>query len=351
MVRKYVPKNQFPKLNPDQRAMIVDLKRQQEMGDRTWNNCSIAREVDCDPKTVRNVWNKWIESKKVTSVKQKGAKRILNDHQRNELLKASQAKPFAVARELRDDPSLPLRNASVNTVKRELRRMGLPAYIAKSKNKLKQKHMDKREEFAKEKKDYDWNKVVFSDEKTVQNFYGGRQYVRRPRGQDWNEKYIIRMDRTRSFKVNLWGFISMDQCGLVNVGGGQTRDTYLKILQDVAIEKIADTKQGKVFMQDNASVHKAKIVMEFLQEQKIEVMPWPAYSPDLNPIENIWADMQKQVYKYMRLGVRIRKEDLFNLCKRCFHQVCKTEKIQKLYSSLKRRISKVILLKGKTTKY
>ena len=52
MARKYTPKNHHPKLTPDQRAMIVDLKRQMENGDRSLNNKSIAREIKCDPKTV-----------------------------------------------------------------------------------------------------------------------------------------------------------------------------------------------------------------------------------------------------------------------------------------------------------
>ena len=61
--------------------MIVDMKRQMENGDRSLNNKSIAREIKCDPKTVRNVWKKWSETKKVTSVKQPGQKKILNENQ------------------------------------------------------------------------------------------------------------------------------------------------------------------------------------------------------------------------------------------------------------------------------
>ena len=34
------------------------------------------------------------------------------------------------------------------------------------------------------------------------------QYVRRPRGQAWNESYVIRMNKTRRFKINLWGYIT-----------------------------------------------------------------------------------------------------------------------------------------------
>lgn len=49
-------------------------------------------------------------------------------------------------------------------------------------------------------------------------------------------------------------------------------------------------------MHDNASVHTAYIVRDALQEMGIRVMDWPPHSPDLNPIENLWALLKAKIY-------------------------------------------------------
>ena len=47
--------------------------------------------------------------------------------------------------------------------------------------------------------------------------------------------------------------------------------------------------------QDNAIPHVARVVRDFLAQQNIDVLPWPAVSPDLAPIEHVWDEMQRRV--------------------------------------------------------
>ena len=51
-------------------------------------------------------------------------------------------------------------------------------------------------------------------------------------------------------------------------------------------------------MHDNAPIHTTKVVKAFLEVQDIEIMDWPPYLPDLNPIENLWALLKRKIYEH-----------------------------------------------------
>jgi hypothetical protein len=55
--------------------------------------------------------------------------------------------------------------------------------------------------------------------------------------------------------------------------------------------------EGAIFQKDNAPVHTAYVVRDWLAEQDFEVMNWPPYSPDLNPIENVWPCLKAKIYE------------------------------------------------------
>ncbi|KAJ5718913.1 uncharacterized protein N7483_009995 [Penicillium malachiteum] len=59
---------------------------------------------------------------------------------------------------------------------------------------------------------------------------------------------------------------------------------------------------------DNAPTHTAHVVRDALEEMNIEVMEWPPHSPDLNPIENLWALLKAAIYKLRPDLIHMRNE-------------------------------------------
>ena len=76
-----------------------------------------------------------------------------------------------------------------------------------------------------------------------------------------------------------------------------TADVYINLLKNKGLPFIKKCAgRGFIFQQDNCSIHVAKKSKKYFEEAKISLLEWPARSPDLNPIENVWEMISRIVY-------------------------------------------------------
>ena len=67
-------------------------------------------------------------------------------------------------------------------------------------------------------------------------------------------------------------------------------EAYIELLHDAAVPYMNRFfPSGYIFQQDNAPAHIVRVTKQFLADRNVDLPPWPARSPDLNPIENLWG--------------------------------------------------------------
>ena len=71
--------------------------------------------------------------------------------------------------------------------------------------------------------------------------------------------------------------------------------TSLKYSRPTLLPLLAQHRDVITFQQDNARPHTARITMAFIGEHVVNVLPWPAYSPDMSPIEHLWDQLGRRI--------------------------------------------------------
>jgi hypothetical protein len=195
----------------------------------------------------------------------------------------------------------------------------------------------------------EWGRVMFSDESLIRQFYSNIPIIRRPPGQRYNIRFTIPTVK-HSPSVMIWGAISAQgplDLFLVPPKTMVNASVYQDILADRLPQGMHD-KNCTIFQHDGAPCHSAKRVRDWLTLHNIQLLQnWPGSSADLNPIENCWAKVKKEVGKLKPTS----QSDLNVKVKAVWERHVTPNYCQKLIESMPSRIKAVLKAKGQHSKY
>lgn len=180
----------------------------------------------------------------------------------------------------------------------------------------------------------------------------GVTFVRRRVGEEFKPECVVPTVKHGGGSIMDWGCMTDSGVGELFVCEGRMDSSkYINVLETALLPSFTklfgDTNMDSdKFQQDNAPCHKSARTMTWFRENSIELLDWPAQSPDLNPIEHLWGLLKRRVRRHT-----INNREELKRYLRLEWNAITAEDCKNLVSCLPKRISAVIKAKGGPTKY
>ena len=195
-----------------------------------------------------------------------------------------------------------------------------------------------------------WNKVLWSDESKFNLFESnGKVVVWRSPKQEFGPECTIPTAKHGGGNVKCWACFSSSGVGRsIFIDGNMTGESYREILENNllrSVEKL-DMSDDWIFQHDNDPKHRAAIVANWLNRNGLERLHWPSFSPDLNPIEHLWDEVERQLKKKQPKSRNELKESLIEV----WYGI-ELPTLKKLVDLVGNRLNEVIRTKQYPTRY
>lgn len=317
---------------------------------------AVALRLGVSRQAIRNVWERYQETGSVARRPGTGRTRSTTVQEDRYLRLSARRERTVTARALQNR----LRQAtgtrvSDQTIRNRLHEDGQRSRMRVIRIKLTRAHRAARLRFAREHLDWtmdNWRTVLFTDESKVK-FYSDDRRVRvwRREGERFTNPCIHETDRFGGPSVMVWGGIGLmgkTELEILNEGTVTAASYVERVVRPHIIPYAQRVDHNFILMQDNARAHTARLTQRALSEANISVLPWPAMSPDLNPIEHLW-DQLKRSLKENYSEVHSQQE-LINALKLCWEQIPQ-ENITHLIESVPNRLRECVRNRGGPTRY
>ena len=289
---------------------------------------------------------------KLNGRKKCGRKRCTSNRDNRSLERIVKRSPFKNLGEIHKEWTAAGVSASRATTHRRVQDMGFNCRIPCVKPLLNQRQHQRHLTWDKDKKDWtvaQWSKVLFSDESTFCiSFENQGPRVWRKRGEAQNPS-CLRSSVKFPQSVMVWGAMSSAGVGpLCFLRSKVSAAVYQEVLEHFMLPS-ADQLYGDadfIYQQDLAPAHTAKGTSTWFKDHGIPVLDWPANSPDLKPIQNLWGIVKRK----MRDTRPNNAEELKAAIRATWASIT-PQQCHRLIASMPRRIAAVIHAKGAPTKY
>ena len=233
---------------------------------------------------------------------------------------------------------------STRTIQRHLHKIGMKFTNVKKTIFLTKAHKEKRVETVKKwiTENHNWNATIFSDEKrfTLDGSDNWMTYV---------SKYSSLRRQKRQCQgggIMVWLMVMPNGLLAHKIIESRFRSTdYIQLLKTTAVP-ICKLNYGNefYFQEDNCSIHKARNVQQFMKSSNINILQWPAKSPDLNIVEDIWKLLSDDIYN----GFQFQNiADLKTAVNRTISKFnYERDDMKALYETIRRRLCTVLEKRG-----
>ena len=243
-----------------------------------------------------------------------------------------------------------------NTVRNALKEAGLKGSVKYKKPFLSARHMKARFEFATKYKHWtvhDWRRVVWSDETKVNRFGSdGRKWCWKKPGSAIKSHHVQPTVKFGGGSIMVWGCMTAQGTGYAcKIEGRMDSELYVNILNDELLRSLnyyGLSKDDVIFQQDNDPKHTSRLARNWFSDNRVELLDWPAQSPDMNPIEHLWDRMKRRLSGYNTIPSSMH--ELWERVEAEWNSIT-VEECLKLIDSMPSRVEAVLKANGGYTKY